>query len=513
MTASTQIPRQCQTRAASRAHQRVLAGATAFLVALSLAFAPTSVARSAPLSLGFLDQWSFVAGSPKSNATWLATAHRLGASFARLNVNWDYVAPNRPPGPAQAADSSWAGYNWTLIDNAVRAAHDHGLRVLLTVNYAPTWAQDGTPPSGTPSAAWRPDPTALGQFGTAVARRYSGTTPDPGTPHRKLPRVDAFQGWNEPNLTYYLAPQWGTQDGRLVNVAADWYRRMLNAFYAGVKQAQPSAVVVAAGMSPYGDYPIGGSRTPPALFWRDLLCLQDNLSAAPCADPAHFDVVDSHPYDIKGPLHPAILQDDLTMPDVGKLRRIVTAAEQQHTALPAAPKQYWATEFSWESSPPDPNAVPAARQARWLEEAIYELWSQGVDVISWFLIKDQAPIPNYASTYQSGLFQIDGAPKPAATAFRFPFVVICPTTTSFGMVVSCLAWGKAPAASVVIQRLVRGHWLSLLIPRPGTDGVFEARLPLTQGSILRAISTSNLRAAGNADQSLTWRINRLNDGT
>ena len=110
MTASTQIPRQCRAQAASRAPKRGLAGATGFLVALTLAFAPASVARSAPLSLGFLDQYSFVLGSPKSNATWLATAHRLGASFARLNVNWNYVAPNPPSGPAQAADPLWAGY-------------------------------------------------------------------------------------------------------------------------------------------------------------------------------------------------------------------------------------------------------------------------------------------------------------------------------------------------------------------------------------------------------------------
>jgi hypothetical protein len=63
--------------------------------------------------------------------------------------------------------------------------------------------------------------------------------------------------------------------------------------------------------------------------------------------------------------------------------------------------------------------VPAARQARWLEEGSNELWRQGVNVISWFLIRDQPPVPDYRSTYQSGLFGLDGAPKPAATAFRF----------------------------------------------------------------------------------------------
>ncbi|HWK17261.1 MAG TPA: hypothetical protein VNR66_07390, partial [Solirubrobacteraceae bacterium] len=417
------------------------------------------------------------------------------------------------PDATQAENPTWAGYDWLMVDTAVRLAHARGFRILLTVVYAPQWAQDGAVSAGTHPGSWQPDPTALGEFATAVGRRYSGATPDPGNPGRMLPRVDAFQGWNEPNLAYYLSPQWATQNGQLVNVAAGWYRSMLNSLYAGVKQAQPNALVVAAGMSPYGDYPLGGVRTPPALFWRDLLCLQSDLSPAPCPDPAHFDVVDSHPYDIKGPLHPAVLADDLTMPDIGKIRRMVTTAEAHQTALPGGPKQYWATEFSWESSPPDPSAVPAARQARWLEEGIYELWSQGVSVISWFLINDQPPVPDYRSTYQSGLFGLDGAPKPATTAYRFPFVVVCPTMIAPGMRVSCLAWGKAPARSVMIERLVRGRWHRVLAPRSGPDGVFEARLRLTQGAILRAFSRPSFRSAGTVNLSLNWRINPLQDGT
>lgn len=513
MSPSSHIPGLRRSRTASRTRRGVTALATAVLLALSLAFAAASSARAGALSLGFLDQGSFVFGSPASNASWLSSARRLGAGFVRMNVQWSSVAPSRPPAAIRAADPSWRGYNWTVVDHAVRAAHDRGLRTLLTVVYAPAWAQGAGAPTGARAGSWRPDPTALGQFATALAMRYSGATPDPGSPSRTLPRVDAFQGWNEPNLAYYLSPQWDTQNGQLVNVAAGWYRDMLNAFYAGVKQVRPDALVVTAGMSPYGDYPIGGVRTPPALFWRDLLCLQSDLSPAPCPSPSHFDVVDSHPYDIKGPLHPAVLPDDLTMPDIGRIRRMVTAAEGHQTVLPTGPKQYWATEFSWESSPPDPSALPAARQARWLEEGIYELRSQGVNVISWFLINDQPPVPDYRSTYQSGLFGLDGAPKPAATAYRFPFVVICPTMIAPAMLVSCLAWGKAPATSVVIERLVRGRWHRVLSPRPGADGVFEARLRLTQGAILRAISRPSFRSAGTLNLSLNWRINQLQDGT
>ncbi len=46
---------------------------------------------------------------------------------------------------------------------------------------------------------------------------------------------------------------------------------------------------------------------------------------------------------------------------------------------PRGPKRLWATEISWDSSPPDPQGVPIAEHARWLEQALYVLWSQGVD--------------------------------------------------------------------------------------------------------------------------------------
>jgi hypothetical protein len=82
-----------------------------------------------------------------------------------------------------------------------------------------------------------------------------------------------------------------------------------------------------------------------------------------------------------------------------------------------------------------------------------------------------------------------------------------------GMRVSCLAWGKAPAGSVMIERLVRGRWHRVLAPRPGPDGVFEARLRLTQGAILRAFSRPSFASAGNVNLSLSWRLNPLQDGT
>ena len=85
-------------------------------------------------------------------------------------------------------------------------------------------------------------------------------------------------------------------------------------------------------------------------------------------------------------------------------------------------KPLWATEFWWDSNPPDPDGVPQQTQARWLEQALYLFWKQGVKRAVWFQIRDAPPVPDYASTYQTGLFLLDGTPKPAYQAYRFPFV-------------------------------------------------------------------------------------------
>ena len=46
-----------------------------------------------------------------------------------------------------------------------------------------------------------------------------------------LPRVRYWQPWNEPNLSYYLAPQWTRAGGRWVAASPVIYRGLLNAVY------------------------------------------------------------------------------------------------------------------------------------------------------------------------------------------------------------------------------------------------------------------------------------------
>src|SRR5262249_44369086 len=159
------------------------------------------------------------------------------ASLVRIDISW--VAPNtaRRPAGFDARNPADPHYQFGKADAAIREAAAHGLGVIATFTGAPRWAEGPNRPRSAPPGAWRPAPGALEDYGAALAARYSGHFPDPERPGAVLPRVAAFQVWNEPNLDTYLSPQWsGTH-----TLAPLLYRRMLNGFYRGVKSVDPSA--------------------------------------------------------------------------------------------------------------------------------------------------------------------------------------------------------------------------------------------------------------------------------
>jgi hypothetical protein len=453
-------------------------------------------ARAAGLTIGFSADPALTANTPAADALWIPRAATEGAGIVRVNAVWSKIAPRNPPPGFNPAVSSSPGYDWTAIDAAVRDLSSRGLQVLLNVWGAPTWAEGPAVPADATPGAWRPDAAQFASFATAAALRYDGRFPDPGKPGAFLPRVRDWQAWNEPNLSYYLSPQW-TRAGRgWAPAGPGIYRQLLNAFYGAVKRVSSSNFVVTAGTAPYGDAP-GGQRMQPVAFDRALFCLRNNARLTPvsCPDPPHLDALSHHPYGIGGPLWHALNADDVAVPDVYKLARVLHAAERARHVLPAGAKRLWVTELSWDTSPPDPNGVPAAKQARWLEQALYVLWRQGVDTVLWLQIVDAPPIPSYGSTYQAGLYSLGGAPKPAAQAFRFPFVT---RRLNRGQI-QC--WGRAPQAGTIAIEERRGQgWRVLRRLAVGTGQVFDAVVPIRGSAILRASVAP--------DVSLAWTQNR-----
>jgi hypothetical protein len=396
---------------------------------------------------------------------------QANADLIRFDVLWrNLVGSQRPTNPRDPADPA---YDFSRLDAAVRGAEQRGLKVHFTVYSAPAWAEGPNRRGGLESGAWRPDPGDYGDFGSALAKRYSGSfSPAPGLP--PLPRVRYFEAWNEPNLEVFLAPQWvgDRAEGPAI------YRQLLNSFYDAVKGVDPGNIVVSGGTTSFGDPP-GGDRSRPVFFLRELFCLEGRkeLQLRPGCAPVKMDVLGHHPISTQNPpTYSAISPDDAAMTDIDRLRRVLRAAEKAGVVQPGGKRQIWATEFWWH------DAVPAPRQARYIEQALYVLWKQRVEVAIHYLIRDSDP-------YQ-GLIARDGKEKPAFQAFRFPFV------TERLSRKRVRAWGRSPqAGKVKIQAKQRGGWRTLKRTRVSEDEVFTARL---QGS-------KKMRAQIGDEQSLVWQ--------
>ncbi|HEX7244577.1 MAG TPA: hypothetical protein VF245_03320 [Solirubrobacterales bacterium] len=444
------------------------------LAALALATVAAVKASAATrgLQLGLADA-TFTNGNAAVREEWLGRARDAGAELVLLGVDWSAIAPRAPSPGFDAADAADPAYDWAALDAAVRSAVAQGLTPVLDVQVAPPWAEGPGRPSAdvAPPGTWKPSARALGEFAAALASRYDGAFPDSGDSGAgPLPQVRWFQIWAEQNLSQHLNPLW--ENGRLV--APAHYRQMLNAAYAAIHGVNSGARVLVGGLAPYGDAVIGGARVPPVWFWRSLLCLRGaRLRPLPCPDPARFDVAAHNPIDVWGPRRGALSPLDVSVPDIGRLRAIVRRAVATHRALPASPKPFWATELWWDSSPPDPRGVPVHRQARFLGEALYELWRQRVSVAIWWFLRDQAPgSEGFAATQQSGLLFRDGAAKPAYAEFRFPFVA---RREADGR---ALLWGRAPATGpVALERPRRsGGWAPLTHAVAGASRVFVVRI-------------------------------------
>lgn len=473
-------------------------GALALLATLALAAAAAAPGAAAArrgnaslsgLQIGFAGP-ELTSSDAGTREYWLRRTAATGASLIRVGASWAAIAPKSPPAGFEAANPASPGYDWAKLDAALRSAASAGLRVMLNVNGAPAWAEGAGRPAGIRAGAWKPQAPAFGAFARAIAARYSGSFPDPLSPGSALPRVRYFEVWNEPNLDTYLAPQWEGWRSRGPAI----YRKLLNSFYAGAKAAQPGATVIGGSLAPFGDRP-GGERTPPVEFLRRLLCLRGGaLRPVACPHPARLDVLSDHPIAVGAPLESARSPLDVTTPNLGRLTRVMERAEATGRVLPRGHKPLWVTEFWYDSNPPDPNGVPLYREARWYEQDLYLFWKQGARVAITLQIRDSPPGKGWEYTNQSGVFFLDGTPKPARTAFRFPFVA----QRTGRRAVS--AWGISPRRGRVRIEVRRGgRWTTLTTVRAAAwRATFATTLPLR--------GRAHLRAVVGGEASLPWTL-------
>jgi hypothetical protein len=344
-------------------------------------------------------------------------------------------------------------------------------------------------------SAARPDPAQFALFATAGARRYGGG-------FEALPRVRYFQAWNEQNLATNLWPQ--LEDGK--PVAPALYRQMLNAFYAAVHGVHADNVVIAGGLAPFHDSTADTVAQDkdwgPMKFMRELLCLSRALGKT-CPDRVSFDVWAMHPYTSGGPTHTALLFDDVSLGDLPDMKGALDAARRHHTIHSQHGVGFWVTEFSWDSSPPDPEAVPIAKLKQWVPEALYRMWRNGVSNVTWFSLHDERS-PSY---YQSGLYYAGataagGKAKPYLRAFRFPVVALRKPNGRY------LVWGRTPSgkkANVVVEHVVGRRRTRVDTLESDAHGIFQGTYDLD------GRGTVTVRMPGTKERSLPYRLKPVPD--
>jgi hypothetical protein len=480
-------------------------GLACLLVAAALlllaAAVPGEAAVRRGLLTGFSDPQAFQQLDQNQRLAAFRNMASARGSVVRVTVKWRWVAASQPPTSAAARNPSWPGYRWDVVDQPVREATAAGFRVLLSWAGAPDWAEGRGRPvdlERAPTGSWRPSATQYRLFAKAAARRYSGRyRPADGA---VLPRVRYWQAWNEPNLSRWLTPQWRRSRGRFVPESPLLYRRLLNAFYLGVKAVHRSNYVVSAGTAPFAEPWRGASRMPAAYFTRRFLCVRGRKRPRPqrcSSSPARFDALAHHPYPNGPPRRTAINRDDVVVPDLWKLTRPLRAAIRGGKVAPRRRKAVWATEISWDTNPPDPNGIPAHTQPRYIQGALYTLWRQGASVVTWYLLRDQARRRGYSYTTQSGIFfrgrtVQEDTRKPGFRAFRFPFTAYLKRGVA-------QIWGLAPnRGRVTIESRRGGRWRTYKRLRTRPRRMFFTARRVRRGSVLRARQGS--------DTSLAWRV-------
>ncbi|HEY0633503.1 MAG TPA: cellulase family glycosylhydrolase [Thermoleophilaceae bacterium] len=419
----------------------VLAVATA-----ALALAAPGLAKAAPsrFDIGIQDPLEFPEQDPQGA---YSAAKAEGVRFVRLPVTWSNIARERPNDPTNPNDPQ---YQWSLIDGRLDAIRSRGMVPLLEIYAAPPWAHGSRLTANVGDFA---------SFVTAVARRYDGGA---------RPRVQYFQMWNEPNLKMFL------------DDSPARYRALVNAGYKAVKAVHSDNIVIAGGLAPFSDpenrYGIG-----PMPYMRSLL--KGKIS---------FDIWSHHPYTSGGPNHKAALEQEASIGDLPRMRKLLLSAYRAGKVGSHGAPGFWVTEFGWDTKPPDPGGVPLAQHARWVAEAMYRMWQSDVSTMFWFKLRDDPFNGDWGAGFQGGMFLNTTAlyanekRKPVADVLRFPFAAV-----PEGGRVS--VWGRTPksrAGKVTIEMAKGSSWISIAKVGANSHGLFRLKLNGRRGARLRA------RAAG-----------------
>ena len=146
-----------------------------------------------------------------TNPRSMQMAREAGFTHAKMIIHWPRLEPRRGTFTFEETSEN-------DLDNVMRAAKAEDMKLIVRVDGAPDWA------GGKPSKA---NAASIEDFYAALSAHGRGT-------------VVGYEILNEPNLPF----EWGDAPN------AAGYAKFVKAAYRGVKQGDPSALVIAGGLSP-----------------------------------------------------------------------------------------------------------------------------------------------------------------------------------------------------------------------------------------------------------------------
>ena len=433
------------------------------LLILGLALVPASANASSYLISTMMDDDQLLYRGDETRDATLKRMQALGVDYVRVSVLWEVVAEDARKGSKRkrkfnpSNPRTYPRTNWDRYDRLVRAANALKIGVYMNVTGpGPKWAHRRAPKGEARSTkrAWKPKEKAYGKFVEAVAKRYTGSYKDENDHRTILPRVQFWSLWNEPNQAGWLTPQW--EDG--VPMAPIIYRDL---WYYGRKAFEKTGhgedVILLGETAPIGDRELlrdARGHVHPKVFIRELFCVRPDGTKYTGADAAKRKcsrlnrlggafksfAFAHHPYTkTLAPTKRDEDADSLTMANIGELGPLLK--QVQAASGIGGPTFSIMTEYGYETDPPDPHqGISPKLQAEYINLGEYIAYKDPTIIgQAQFLLRDTPPRKGekknsrkYWFTYQSGLFNINGSPKPSATAYTMPLLMTGTGTDSTG---------------------------------------------------------------------------------
>lgn len=321
----------------------------------------------------------FVWGNPSTTDRDLALLSQAGFGWQKTLFQWREIEGARK-----------GEFDWAESDRVVGASNRAGVKIIARLDFQPYWSRADGAHNGPPD-----NPEDFADFVRALMTRYNRDS--------EIGPIHAIEVWNEPNLD----KEWGM--AVIGPESAADYVDLLRASYIAAKEADPSVLVISAGLSPTCTDTAQARPDDEYLQW------MYDAGAAP-----YFDVLGAHGagYDKPPTASPEESADMhhgcrvFTFRRVEDLRRVMVANRDSH-------KQIWLLEFGWTTDKINPayawHAVSPEAHAEYVVGAYrwaYEQWGPWIGVMTLWNMPDPNWNPD-REEYWWGVTNPDGTHRPA----------------------------------------------------------------------------------------------------